>query len=317
MVEDVTLVVAQAAEQHARLTEALREQDARDLGFIEAQARALEEQLTIEVVVCLDDVTIWSTETHKLRHLVALPDADQVPWVLSLPDLMVTTDLLQGSQLVHFLTRRQRLEAEGKVEAHDELDWVGNYIHDGLFLDGVFAGAEAPDFYRLLTYTEDIDSWYFSRAGVMKRPVEKPHQPLPNGMAALIQRLEHDRPSHWLIAAILLLNGDSESRALVDAFMNHTIERSAEVGWSNATQVFQDYGITFWVDGRLDARGLTRVMTAYAAAKTLDVGRPNWICLGLSKQSTLVVVVHETDPELPLARVLLRRSKLGAKPSES
>lgn len=75
---------------------------------------------------------MWATETHKLRHLVALPDNPLTPWVLSLADLMAVTDLLQGIALIHYVTRRIRLESKAKIEAHDELDWVGHYLTDGL-----------------------------------------------------------------------------------------------------------------------------------------------------------------------------------------
>jgi len=46
---------------------------------------------------------------------------------------MAVTDVLQGAELVHYITRRLRLENEGRVPAHDELDWLGSYINDGLY----------------------------------------------------------------------------------------------------------------------------------------------------------------------------------------
>ena len=58
-----------------------------------------------------------------------------MPWVLSLTDLMAVTDLLQGAELVHYLLRRQRIERDGRIEAHDELDWVGHYLKEGLYFD--------------------------------------------------------------------------------------------------------------------------------------------------------------------------------------
>ena len=87
MVEDIRATVSDAAQQHARLSRAMSTNSPSELGFDEQQSEALTTRLTIEVIVCLDDVTIWSTETHRLRHLVALPDAEQVPWVLSIDGL--------------------------------------------------------------------------------------------------------------------------------------------------------------------------------------------------------------------------------------
>jgi hypothetical protein len=263
--------------------------------------------MTFEVVVCLDDVTVWSTETHKLRHLVALPETDQVPWVLSLADLMAVTDLLDGAQLVHFLTRRQRLEREGRVSAHDELDWVGNYIHDGLYFDVYFDQPSPPDVFRLLSYTEPIDAWYFARAGLIRASIPKPRQPLPDTVEALIRRLERDRPTHWLTAAILILNGDDESRTLIGRFMTHTIERANAAGSSNASQVFAEYGFTLWVDRSLSSPDFQRLMQAFAERKIAETQRPNWVVLGLASDGKLTVVVCETQAGVTLAHVLLQR----------
>lgn len=308
MVEDMTAVVSDAAHQHSRLSAALQGQTPHELGFTAEQSSALCVGLTIEVVVSLDDLTVWSTETHKLRHLVVLPETDQVPWVLSLADLMAATDILSGAQLAHFITRRQRLEREQRIEAHDELDWVGHYIRDGLYFDDIFDRPDAPDSYRLLSYTEPFDTWYFSREGLTSKPVPKPEQPLPKGLAALLRRLEHDRPRHWLIASILLLNGDHESRKLVDDFMAHTVERAAEVGWSNASQVFSEYGLTLWTDARVAGANLITLMESYADEKIAETRCPSWVALGLGGDGRLAIAMRESRPDMTLAHTLLRRS---------
>ena len=307
MVEDVQSVVADAVHQHARLTAGLLERGASGLGFNAEQADALGTGLTIEVVVTLDDITIWSTETHKLRQLVTLPDAEQVPWVLSLGDLLATTDLLTGAELAHFLTRRQRLEREARVEAHDELDWVGHYLKDGLFFDRYFDGANPPDRFRLMTFTEPIDTWYFSRAGMLKESVIRPNQGLPAGLLGLIRRLEHDRPRHWITAAIMLINGDEESRTLLADSLDHTNRRVAEVGWSNASQVFSTYGFTVWSDRRYSAPGLKTLLARFLDRKIEETDRPTWLALGLGNDNRLVIVLRETDPQFSVAQILLQR----------
>jgi hypothetical protein len=155
-------VINDAAHQHARLAKALADHSATTIGFTPEQSAVLNGPLTVEVVVCLDDVTVWSTETHKLRRLVSLPDTPQLPWVLSLTDLFAVTDVLQGPELVHYLMRRLRLEGEGRVSAHDELDWLGNYISDGLYFDDHFESDRTPDNLRLMSFTGQFDTWYFS-----------------------------------------------------------------------------------------------------------------------------------------------------------
>jgi len=169
---DVQKLIEAAAEQHRALALVLRSEGAKQIGFSDDQTEALESPLQIEAIVCLDDVTVWATETHKLRTLGALPEDRHVPWVLSLTDLMAVVDLLQGAELAHYLLRRQRIERDGRIEAHDELDWVGHYITEGLFFDRFFEGEEPSHIFRLLSYTEPIDDWYFTKAGL--RTVKAP-----------------------------------------------------------------------------------------------------------------------------------------------
>jgi hypothetical protein len=309
MLKDLSEVVDDAIGQHRRLRSALTRNTSEALGFTSDQAAALAAPLQIEVVVSLDDVTVWATETHKLRQLFIAPETQELPWVLSLADLMAATDLLAGAELAHFLTRRLRLEEEGRIEAHDELDWVGNYISDGLFFDAWFEGPDAPDLIRLQTYTEAIDSWYLSRGGLTSKPIAKPTQPVPSSLDKLIRRMERDRPPHWLTAAVFLLNGDDASRESLATALDHTVSRSTQVGWSNVSQTFGAYGITFWRDRRVAAASFMRTLSSYADQKVGELGIPNWIVIGVGADSRSSVVIRETQPDSRLADVLLRRSR--------
>jgi hypothetical protein len=315
MAEDVQAVINDAAHQHSRLADALNAQTPAELGFDTDQAAALEAPLSVEIVVCLDDVTVWATQTHKLRRLVALPDTPQVPWVLSLTDLMAVTDLLEGAQLVHYITRRLRLEAEQRVETHDELDWVGNYIARGLFFDDIFERPDAPDVLRLTSFTGPFDTWYFSRAGVLRNPVPRPEQPMPADVRRLLRALARNRPPHWIIASLLILNGDNDVRErLVDA-MRHTTTRARALGWSACTFVFDDYSVTLMVDQLNSGRPLRRRLRQHWEDKVDQHGRPNAVGIGLGADGRLVVELIEREHSLTVGHVLLARGNPG-KPAD-
>lgn len=311
MVEDIQKVISDAAHQHSRLTRALTEASAIDLGFSERQGVALNAPLTIEVIVCLDDVTVWSTETHKLRHIVAIPQAEQVPWVLSLADLMATTDILQGAEFVHYLTRRQRLEREGRIEAHDELDWVGNYIADGLWFDPYFSGEGGPDAFRLMSYTEDFDTWYFGRAGLLDHSVERPRTAIPPALRELVARLESQRPAHWVTAAVLLLNGDEEFADKVAGAHAHVGQRAASVGWAGASFRFESYGLSFLVNLLLLGSPLEEWLTEYARMRASTHDRSNWVAVGQGRNGQLRVGICETNPDRTVAKSMLVREGVG------
>lgn len=307
MAEDIQAVINHAAHQHARLADALNDQNAKEIGFTDDQAAALLAPLNVEVVVCLDDVTVWATETHKLRHLVTLPDTPLTPWVLSLADLMAVTDLLQGIELIHYITRRIRLESEGKVAAHDELDWAGHYLKDGLFFDYIFDSDHPPDIYRLLSYTEPIDEWYFARAGLLRRDVPKPHQNLPAELRSFMSKLERVRPTHWVLAGMLLLSGDQTARQQVVDLMAHTGSRAPAVGWSIGTQVYPAHSLTIMADMRLAGEPLRRRAREYWSEKISRHGRPNGVTLALGRDGSVVVDLVQSDPTRTLAHDLFLR----------
>ncbi|GIJ42928.1 hypothetical protein Vwe01_62530 [Micromonospora andamanensis] len=299
MVRNLKDLIQSAAEQHEDLATEISAHGSAALGFTDEQAQALATPLRIEVVVCLDDVTVWATETHALRKIGTLPADRHVPWVLSLTDLMAVTDLLQGGQLGHYMLRRQRLERDGRIQTHDELDWVGYYIAKGLFFDGYFDAEHPPDAFRLMSFTEMIDDWYFTRQGVRTVPADKPEQPIPPTLKQLLHRLETRRPEHWMLAAIALLDGDDDSRDKWDTGLRHVQRKAREQGWSNITQVFADrLGVTVMADFRLMRPHLDDMLTNHCRTKASDFELPNWIGIAEGVAGSLAVAVIEGNPGL-------------------
>ena len=306
MRRDIGDLITDAAKQHRALADALTAEDARALGFNEEQSAALGAPLQIEMVVCLDDVTVWATEAHELRKLGALPEHLGVPWVLSLTDLMVIADLLHGAEFVHYALRRQRLERDGRIEAHDELDWVGHYLSEGLFFDHYFDGEDPPTVFRLLSYTEPIDAWYFTREGVRTVEAPKPAQPIPAHLAALIRRLERERPDHWIFAGVALLDGNQESRDLWDRAVSHARARVSREGWSNASQTFSGrLGVTLYIDLRTPWPAIHDRVRDYCRTKAEEQHQPNWIGIGEGRTGSLFVVIIERDSALPIASLFV------------
>jgi hypothetical protein len=121
------------------------------------------------------------------------------------------------------------------------------------------------------------------------------------------------------LAAIAFLDGDQESRDLWDRSIINVKNRIPSVGWSNATQEFdQRLGLTLYVDVRIDRAQLETQLTDYCRAKVEDTNMPNWIGVGEGATGGLFVVVIERDPETPLADVFLVPSislNTGPRPS--
>jgi hypothetical protein len=295
---NLTALIKEAAQQHQALDLALKAEGAVAIGLGRHQQALELAPFQVEVIVCLDDVTVWATESHHLRKIEMLPADRPIPWILSLADLMAVTDILQGAQLLHYITRRVRLEAFGKIAAHDELDWVGYYIDRGLYFEDMFEGPDAPSEYRLLSFTEAFDAWYFTREGVRDVPAPKPKQPLPSRVAALIEALEDERPPQWTIGALSLLMGSDVARQEVDNRLANAANRRLTHGWSNGTQVFEGIvGFTYFMDYRPPRDNFPAKLSAYVDEKMTQGYAPNWIAIGDCGDGTLRVEVRSQHPD--------------------
>lgn len=298
-------LIEKAADQHQALATALESELPGALGFTTDQTAVLQAPMQFEVIVSLEDVTAWATETSKLRHLGALPQGRHVPWVLSLTDLMVVVDLLKGSQLAHYLVRRQRIERDGRIEAHDELDWVGHYLSEGLYFDRFFEGDDPPSRFRLLSYTEPIDAWYFTRAGIRRTEAPKPSQDIPPALDALLMRLEQERPRHWVVASIALLDGDDTSRGIWDSAIRDAGAKLHDQGWTNASQMFiERVGITLMIDLRIPWPDIRKHVLDYCRRKAKEVHLESWVAIGEGSSGPLFVIVIE-PADNPVGEVFL------------
>ncbi len=295
MRKNIEELIEAAASQHKALADALRDEGAAAIG-LSKYSDALSKRFQFEVIVTLDDVTVWATDTHQLVQHGNLAEDRPVPWVLSLADLMVVTDLLHGSLLPHYVIRRQRLEKQAFVSAHDELDWVGHYLKEGLFFDRFLV--DGPNRMRLLSYTDFIDAWYLTRELEGVTPAEKPAPRIPEGLRGLLSRLENVRPAHWITASLALIDGDEAAWDEWNTFLVRARQRVQTVGWSNATQIYNGrLGVTVYLNYEIvQLRKLIREIEKYSRRKADEMGLPNWVAVGDAGGDRLSVhVIEDSD----------------------
>lgn len=216
ILKDLGEQIGEAFVQHQTLAQALAGSPCGSLGIEQQACVALGLPVQIEVIVTLDHINPWSPEHHKMRDALSLDASRPMPWIISLMDLMVVGDLVSGTEFLDFLFRRFQQERFEKISAHDEINWLGRYISDGLHFDPYFSSDEPLDLLALGSYTEDIDTWYFSRSGTIEREMPKPKQPLPPHLRNLIDRLRDQRPRHWLMGSVCLLIGGDDGREQID-----------------------------------------------------------------------------------------------------
>jgi hypothetical protein len=296
-------LITDAAKQHRSLVDVLADHKAGEIRFSDQQASALSAPFQFEVIVCLDDVTVWATHGYQLQEADALPRDRPLPWVLSLSDLMAVVDLLDNALLAHYVCRRLRLERHERVMAHDELDWVGNYLDQGLHFDRQLEGMCGI---WLTTFTEAIDAWYFTRAGQRRDPAQKPTQSMPERLKALLRQLATQRPRHWLIAAVVALDGDDQARHTWVEGMEYTERRTREIGGAAFSMTFRDrFGMSYYLDHTVSEAALRRSMGAHASGYMEQYDLPNWVGIAQSGTGRLIVDVFETPEHMSLPDALM------------
>ncbi len=164
------------------------------------------------ITVSLDSLDTFVTALYQLRDLGLFSDGD-LPWAVSLADLRAISEVIEfPSQLVDYLNRRRRLNELGRLVAHDELDWFGHYLKEGLIFDHIFENEGGPDRMQLLSYTTELDSYFFYKMGARNTPAPRPCQPMPRMMREVLSDLEQHHPPGYLATACALLDMSSEAR---------------------------------------------------------------------------------------------------------
>ncbi len=164
------------------------------------------------ITVSLDDLSVFVTNTHLLHDLGFL-QSHEYPWAISLTDLKIISEIVEfSSQLVHYIKRRIHLIDLEWVNAHDELDWFGHYILEGLYFDNLKKDKNDKFVYNLLSYSWIFDDYYFYVTGQRQNPVEKPKQDMPKAMREILSELDYFHDPGYLKVACTLMDMSGETR---------------------------------------------------------------------------------------------------------
>lgn len=192
-------------------------QSAPDATFTRADGSQLAMQLaefrrTILVTVTLESLSSFTTTLHRTAE-TGLFEEGQLPWAISIFDLQVICEHCHiPGQLVHYLRRRLELNRKTKLNAHDELDWFGAYLANGLLFG---AGFEDADMISLGSFTEGFDAWYMHQSGERKKRAQKPTMPIASFWINMAEGMEKTQSSGWSEGVLMILDlSDSARREL-------------------------------------------------------------------------------------------------------
>lgn len=148
----------------------------------------------------------------KMTKALGLLPADENPWAVYIHDLRVISELMESpSEFMHFLTQRLRAGTFEQVHIIDELDYLGVYIKQGLYLEDWHLGEN--DHLSFDGYTKEIDRYYLSRPD---EAIPKPRQAMPKRLRSLIAGLNRGRAKGFTRAAHHLLSVSDLGRKEID-----------------------------------------------------------------------------------------------------
>ncbi len=235
------------------------------------------------VTVNLDALDPFTTNLNQLVDFGVMRDGD-LPWSVSLLDLEEIVEALElPVQLVHYLHRRRRVNELGFVEAHDEIDWFGHYLAEGLYFEHLVQAREGNGPYRwsIMGYSEGLDACFMHDERYEGDAPPIPRQQMPDEMRALLRELEDTAPHGYLHISLALLELGWDAR---ETFFRNAVELSERTRADGAnhdmTMVLDDGegGITFMCD--VDRESLQRNLFAYCQLKKHQCRCSRWVGIG-------------------------------------
>ncbi len=136
---------------------------------------------------------------------------------MSVDDLFVLCRFLPtGGELFHYLEVRQEIAGIRQASIFDEMDHLGAYIVRSRFDQDIREQLKEADMVAWDSFCDRVDR-YFEQEGWEAAPV--PHQEYPEFVAAVLARLDRDRPKGWMRIDAEIRNYNGESRNKLNSLL--------------------------------------------------------------------------------------------------
>lgn len=233
--------------------------------------------------VTLEQFDAFTVALNKTAKLGLFKDKE-LPWAVSFFDLMVICEMTEfPSQFIHYLIRRLQLNELDNIAAHDELDWFGNYLHEGLYFHGI-ADTRFNQIY-LTTYTTDFDDYYIYKNGERKTQAPKPVQAMPRRLHDIIIEIDAShKPGHSEVVCKLLDMDYNARKVFSKQFDEFRSRSSKDKRFHDFSLILTDKltetnsGLScFVLPSNRDAINALDRLDKYIAYKKLQTQAENWL----------------------------------------
>jgi len=248
---------------------------------------------TFLVTVTLESLDFFCANIHSFAGM-GLFESGELPWALPLLDLKIICETTEfPSQLIHYLTRRLEIHKIQGLEAHDELDWFGHYLVEGLFFEDLPKHTDGrPTDFHLGNYTEAFDDYYFYKRGVRKTPAEIPRQKMPEFFRRAVLEVDRSTRPGKVQAVCMLLDIGEKERKQVSDFLSSSLKDCAHgerthdltLGFTSG-----DFGITWFVTAPNRVQKVSFALSQHIEVKKYQARLTRWLgVLSVAGQASAV-----------------------------
>lgn len=156
----------------------------------------------------------------KVQNSLGLFDKSTFPWIVSLYDLRVVCEHMEGpSYLIQYMHRRREFFNLNKFMASDELDLLAYYLERNLRFEDLLKRYKDVDGIQLDSRHKYFDSYYAAQDGLIKKkvPILKHYTIAP--VKSLVKALENSGLENAIDAAILILEGGTKVKGQLMNFL--------------------------------------------------------------------------------------------------
>lgn len=178
------------------------------------------------LIPLLDTMDAMAMGLSDARSSGLLDEGKEWPWVVSINDLRLVTEMLDSpSAFFHYIDRRLRFnEHSAWFRVHDEVDLLDYFLRAGLFLEEKpFKGA---DVIQWQADTSALDKYYAAMMQGLK-PSLKPRLPLIPEISEMLRDIESSGIPNRTALAVELLNYDENIHRQIVNMIPQLISRLA------------------------------------------------------------------------------------------
>lgn len=168
------------------------------------------------IIVMLDDMGPLSLSLNELAAKNII-DTVEVPWIVSLHDLLVISRTIDHpAQFLEYLRRRRGRKLATMVSGVDELGMFMWFVNGGMYFEpdpgevaaqipiSVPGGAAARRRFAeqppvvLSTMTDELDAWFYGKEGLSQRKAQKPTRREESWVEQYLSASESAKSAGWL-----------------------------------------------------------------------------------------------------------------------